>query len=404
MRRKASSPGTVTAVVLASAVTVVDIFPMFLTGALAVQLQRDLGFDRSHLGIALGVFLGVGSLFSVLSGRTADRIGPAPGMRNSTLLAGASALFIAVVADSWNLLVVGLVLGGLANALGQPSANIFLSRFVSFSRQGLAFGIRQSAAPIGTLLGGLAVPAFALTVGWRWAFVAAALVSWIVAGASAFIVPRDDSRNPRKPSAPKRPPAAPLRRGPLVVLAVASGFGFAAASALTGFLVDAAVTADFDEATAGLLLSVGGVTAIATRIGMGFVADRRSGRHLAVVAFMLTTGAFAFVLLASESKPLMVLGTIAGFGMAWGWSGLFFFSVVRLNPQAAGRATGVVQTGAFFGGVAGPLLFGLAVELWGYRPGWLLAGAWAVVAGSATWIGARWDRRLRSQMPAAANP
>ncbi len=387
---------TASAIALASAVTVTAILPLFLTGALAVQLRRDLGFDQSRLGVALGIFLGVGSLCSTLSGRAADRFGPAPGMRYSALLAGASLLFIAVLADTWALLVVGLVAGGLANALGQPSANLFLSRAVPPARQGLAFGFRQSAAPTAALLGGIAVPVLALTAGWRWAYATAAAMAW----ATALFVPRLPRSRGTAAAAAAR--TATLRRGPLAVLAVASGFGFAAASALTGFLVDAAVLADFSESSAGLLLGLGSVIAIVVRVVLGTLADHRGGGHLRVATGMLAVGTLAFVLLALATKPLMVVGTVLGFATTWGWSGLFFFSVVRLNPEAPGEATGIAQTGAFFGGVAGPLVFGSVVELRGYGTGWLVAGAWTALAGAAMWAGQAWDRRIRGAQAVSA--
>src|SRR5690606_10297291 len=140
----------------------------------------------------------------------------------------------------------------------------------------------------------------------------------------------------------------------------------------------------------------GSVVAIVTRVGLGRRADGRSGGQLLVVGAMFGLGSLAFPLLATQSPPWIVMGALVGFCLGWGWSGLFFYSVVRLNSQAAGTATGIVQTGAFLGGVIGPIAFGAAVESWGYPVGWLIAGAWCAMAGVAS-VGGRWlDRRLRN--------
>jgi 4-diphosphocytidyl-2-C-methyl-D-erythritol kinase len=50
-----------------------------------------------------------------------------------------------------------------------------LARRVEVARRATAFAVKQSAIPAAMLLGGLAVPALALTVGWRWAFAGGAV-------------------------------------------------------------------------------------------------------------------------------------------------------------------------------------------------------------------------------------
>lgn len=351
-------------------------------------MRADLDFSQAALGAALGVYLGVGALGSAYFGRLADRLGPTPSMRVAALVAGAGAGVIALFADRWGLLLVGLVVAGLANALGQPASNLYLTRFVRPGRQGLAFGLKQSAAPSAALLGGIAVPALALTVGWRWAFGAAA----IAAVAGAMTVPRAGPRISREG---EETTGQVLRVGPLLLLGAGGAFGFAAASALTGFLVDAAVTAGIAEAPAGLLLSLGSVVAIASRLIVGGRADRRVGRHLLVVTVMLTAGSAGYLLLATSSPALMLAGTLLAFSTTWGWSGLYFFAVVTLYPRAPGAAAGLVQSGTFLGGIAGPLLFGAGVEAWGYGPAYVMAGAWSALAGAAIGAGRVWDRHRR---------
>jgi MFS family permease len=46
---------------------------------------------------------------------------------------------------------------------------------------------------------------------------------------------------------------------------------------------------------------------------------------------------------------------------------------VRSNPGAPGAATGITQTGTYIGAVLGPLLFGFAVDAWGYS--WSFLGS-----------------------------
>ncbi len=59
---------------------------------------------------------------------------------------------------------------GSANSVAQPAINLFMAEQVPLERQGLAFGIKQSAIPGAILVSGLALPLIALPLGWRSAF------------------------------------------------------------------------------------------------------------------------------------------------------------------------------------------------------------------------------------------
>ena len=71
---------------------------------------------------------------------------------------------------------------------------------VATQRQGLAFGAQQSGATLGALLAGLALPAVAIPLGWRWAYVAAAALAL---GAAAF-APRVGARRQPRSALPRR--------------------------------------------------------------------------------------------------------------------------------------------------------------------------------------------------------
>ena len=117
------------------------------------------------------------SLGSAPLGRLTERRGPAPSLRAAAAITATCQLGLAGLARSLPVLLAFLAVGGSANALAQPAANLLLARDVPVHRQGLGFAIKQAAIPIATLLSGLAVPAIALTVGWRWAFVASAALA-----------------------------------------------------------------------------------------------------------------------------------------------------------------------------------------------------------------------------------
>jgi predicted MFS family arabinose efflux permease len=114
---------------------------------------------------------------------------------------------------------------------------------------------------------------------------------------------------------------------------------------------------------------------------------------------MLAGGAAGYALLATGRAAFVAPGGLVCFCVGWSWPGLFNLAIVRNNPGAPGAATGITQTGTYLGAVAGPLLFGVAVDRWSYGPAWLGAGAVSLLAAAAVATGRRAlradrDRRL----------
>jgi MFS family permease len=370
-------PSTPRALVGTVVPTISAVLPAFLIGAVAVQARDDLGFSEAGLGIAEGVFFLGAALTSIFLSRVAERIGPGRAMQVGATMSAAVDLGVAA-SPTFGWVLVFLAVGGVSNALVQPAANIMVARLVRSERQGLAFGIKQSAMPAATLLGGLAVPVIALTVGGRWAFVAASGLAVV----AVALVPRGPGAAGRRRSrTPVREGDAPLL--PLVVLAVGIGLGAASAGAMAAFLVTGGVEVGLAPGIAGLSLTVGSGFGIACRLWAGAAADRRAGGHLRVVAGMLVGGAAAVSLLAVGVPWLYLAGTLVAFGAGWGWPGLFNFSIVRNNPNAPGAATGITQTGTYVGAVLGPLAFGAVAQSASFGTAWMMvAGCYLGAAGA----------------------
>ena len=378
---------------LAVAVATAGVLPGFLTGGLAVQIRGELGFGEGALGFAVAAFFAASALASVVSGRVVERLGSTLGMRFAAVASAASLLVVSVLATSWWWLCACLVLGGLGNAISHPATHLLLAREVSQNRQGLAFGIKQAAIPAATLIAGLAVPLVATTVGWRWAFAGGAPLVLCV----ALLVPKGEKRNKTRRVKEARAGDAPL--APLVLLALGIGLGSAAANPLGAFVVESAVAAGIGVGAAGLLLALGSAAGIGVRVVFGHLADRLDSGRLRIVAGMLGVGTVGFVLLASGSAPLLVVGVTVAFAAGWGWPGLFNFAVVKSNPGAPAAATGITQTGASSGAAVGPLAFGLLVEETSFAMAWLASGVVAIFAAAAILAGRGMLLRSRAASP-----
>ncbi|PLS82756.1 MAG: MFS transporter [Actinobacteria bacterium] len=378
-------------ILLAVSVATVGVLPSFLTGGLAVQIRGEIGFGAGALGLAVAVFFVVSSLSSAFAGRVVERIGSHTAMRASSLVGVLSLLAVAVFAGSWWGLVACLVLGGMGNAIAQPATNLMLAREVPGGRQGLAFGVKQAAIPVATLLAGLAVPVLAVTVGWRWAFAGGALLALLI----SLLVPREYDGESASRVKESRAGDAPLAA--LILLAVGIGLGSTAATPLGAFVVESAASTGVDVGVAGLLLALGSGVGIAVRVVAGHLADGMTGGRLRLVAGMLAVGTAGFAMLASGSPGLLVVGVVLAFGAGWGWPGLFNFAIVKSNPKAPAAATGITQTGASGGAALGPLLFGYTVEATSFGTAWLAAGIVSLLAAAAILAGRRMLVRAREE-------
>ncbi|MGK5443195.1 MFS transporter [Micromonospora sp. URMC 105] len=365
----------------AIATTIASVLPVFLVGGLAVQMGADLGFSPAGLGLAVSVYFGISALASVPSGRLVERYGPAVVARAGILLAAGCLLAIAVAARSYPVLVVLLGLSAAANALGQLASNAALARHVPARRQGLSFGVKQAAIPVSTLLAGAAVPTIALTAGWRWAFVAAAGAAL----AALPAVPPGEAGPVRKAAAARGGRATAA----LVVVGVAATLASGAANALGTFVVDSSVARGLAPGLAGLTLTLGSAVCVTARIGAGWLADRRSEGHVAVIAGMLVVGAAGLGLLALTGAVPLMVGVVLGFGLGWAWPGLMNFAVVKLHPQAPAAATSITQTGVYAGGCLGPLALGATAATAGYPTMWATAALAMLAAAALMLLGSR---------------
>ncbi len=372
----------------AVAVTAAGMLPVYLLGGLSVQVREDFDVGRSGVGSLVAAFFLAAAGGSLLGGRYADRLGPSRVMRCG---AAASALCLLLAASAPSPVVLGaaLALGGLASGAGQPASNALIGRAVDPPRRGRAYGLKQAAIPLGVLLGGLSVPLFGVTVGWRWAFVTGAALATAAAVTVPGPGPRQDEESGLRPAvrAQREASGGPYRLAPLVVLAVGATAGAAVGNAFGAFYVDSAVTAGLAPSLAGLSAAAGSALGIASRVGIGVLADLRAARWLVVVAAMMSAGALAAGLMASGDVRLLLPAVALAYGIGWAWAGLFTYAVSVTHPDAPGRATGITQAGVAVGGAGGPLLFGLLVDRSSLAIGWWVTAGLALVASAAVLAG-----------------
>ena len=399
MRRLPRRPGPASsraAGTAAVSVTTVGVLPPFMVGVLWVQVRADLGFGPSLLGVLVACFFLVSGLSALTAGMVVRRLGTSPVVRLSALVAAASMLVIALAAQHTAVLVGALVLAGWGNGVGQPASNDLIARAVTPDHHGLAYGTKQAAIPLATMLAGVAVPLVAIPLGWRPAFVLGAGLALLV----TLTVP-SGRRLPPRGAAVASEAAGPFRRAALVVLACGLMLGAATGNALGSFFVATAVASGIAPGTAGVLAAVASATGAIARITFGWLADRVRSRWLLVVAAQMAVGGLSYALLGTGVEVLIGAGAVIGYCTAWAWAGLSTYSVARMHPGMAARATSITQGGMGAGAALGPLLFGLLVTATSYAVAWYATAAVSVVAGAVIVQGRRMLLRDRPGLVAA---
>ena len=351
-----------------------------MVGGLAVQIRGELGFSESALGAAVTTGFVVGAVSAPFGGRIADRTGPKTALYLGSALSAAALIGLGGFTDSWGLLVVFLAVAGLAVAITDPGLAILVNSSVSRDKHGLAFGLKEASIPAATLAAGAAVPVIALTVGWRWAFAMGALPLLVVLLLLSRIEPVEDPGFETSPETTLAGQTPKPPGGAILLTAVAAALGTAAASGVGVFLTESAVAMGVAPAAAGILLAVGSFAGIITRISTGVSADRTGGAQFRLIAAMLALGGVAIALGGTGNDALLVVGTIGAFTGGWGWTGLYFLSLVKASPSNPGAVSGIGTAGLGVGNAIGPLLFGVTAESMSFRAAWLGAGVVAVLA------------------------
>lgn len=392
-------------VVLQSVATATfSVLPPFLVGALGVSLRSEFGFGPEFLGFAVAWFFIVVALAAPRLGGVVERLGIRAGFTLGGILTALTLVGVGL-APFPAFILIALTVGGVANAIVQPAVNAALSALIPGGHLGLAIGIKQSSIPAATLLGGFAVSTLTVVVGWRWTFATAAGLS-LLNGLVAWVSQIEPPRRAASARRGRRPINSLPHHHSLVILTGGAFLAAAAATTLGAFQVDGGVAIGLSESGAGLVFAGSSAFGLITRVIVGWLADRHPtrSRYGAIIGLLLL-GAPGFLLLATPYPAAYVLGAFLAYGAAWGWPGLFHYSVVSQYPAMPAAATGVLQSGVAAGAGLGPLAFGLVAGRVSYQAAWVSAGLLCLIGAMLFAVGRRRLRRsLRENVRPTAPP
>ncbi|HWV41280.1 MFS transporter [Pseudorhodoplanes sp.] len=333
-------------------------------------VRAEFGVSYTELGVVIAVFNVISALLQTPAGFLVDRTSARTVLVGGLLL-GAASLAAAAAAPVFLLFGVAFAGLGLANTVYHPADYALLSNRVSAGRVGQAFSIHIFAGFMGTAITPAAMVFLATSLGWRGAFVAAALLGLIVAVAIMMLgEPLGGREAARAKAADKSAPSAGdwrvLATWPVVLnliffMLIASvsvgtqNYGIVALQALRGTTLSFSTTA----ITVYLMFS-----ACAVLVGGWLVS--RTERHEVVALIGLFVSGVALIPIAFiDLGTTILISLMAISGFANGVIQPSRDMIVRAvtPPGAFGRVFGFVTTGFNIGGVVAPPVFGYMMDV-----------------------------------------
>jgi len=349
-------------------------FSQLLLAPLFPWLKDAFGVGYAELGFVLTVFFVVSCAVQALSGFIVDRYSPRP-----VLFAGLGLLALAAfgyaLAQSYWMLLVCAVVGGIGNGVFHPVDYTLFNRKVAPTRLGHAYSVHGITGSLGWALAPAFVVPLAVAFSWRVAMGAAGLLAlavlvvlWINRG--HLVLEKKAVQKATGHAGPAEHSMAFLR-----IPAVWMCFGFfffyaASLSVVQAFAPEAARQLHaVPVALVAICLTIYMVCSAGGMVLGGFLASdpTRCERIVGVGFGVAACVALALGFLDMPSMAVPVLFGVMGFsaGIAGPSRDLL---VKRSTPEnATGRVYGVVYAGLDIGQALSPLLFGALMDHGQYR-------------------------------------
>ncbi len=347
------------------------------TAVLAPAIAHDLAITPKWIGVFIGLVYAGAGLASLMCGTLIHRRGAIRVSQAGVLICAVGIGAIAAVpADAV------VIAGGAALVIGAgygvitPASSHVLARTTPAHRMGLVFSIKQTGVPAGAALGGAVLPLLALSLGWRVAFAALAIIGIGVAlCAQPIRGSLDDDRQPSSRftfAAVAEPLRIVFRSRPMLRLSMMAFTYTAVQLSLTSFMVVYLTESlHWSLVGAGFVLTAATTAGVVGRIAWGAWADRTGDprKVLRLIGAIASMCALTFVFSSTQWSAWAITVVAMLFGAtAVGWNGVMLAEVARLAPRGkAGAITGATGFVNLFGVVAGPPAFAaLAGSAGGY--------------------------------------
>ena len=346
-------------------------FSQLILAPLFPWLKDAFNVSYVELGAVLTVFFVVSCMVQAASGFIVDKLGPRP-----VLFVGLGALGLAAfgyaLAQSYWMLLLCAVVGGIGNGVFHPVDYTLFNRKVAPTRLGHAYSVHGITGSLGWALAPAFVVPIAIAFSWRVALASAGavallvlLVLWIYRSVLSL-----DAAAVHKATGQGEPAPAGGEFDFLRIPAVwmCFGFFFFYAAVISVVQTFAPVAAGHLHAVPVALVAVClTVYMVASAAGMvvgGFLASDPSRCERVVGVGFGLAAALALMLAFADFPPIIVPALFGAMGFVSGVAGPSRDLLVKKStpPNATGRVYGVVYAGLDIGQAVAPLVFGRLMD------------------------------------------
>ena len=329
------------------------------------------------------------AILAPLMGILADKYGPRIMVFLSGLFTGGTYLIISGTGALWQFYMAFAFSMGIGKSTSWGSVGPTISRWFVVKR-GLAQGIVQAGAGLGTIIFPILATYLILTHNWRFAYFILGILIVVLIGSMSLIYrrsphsmglqPDGNTHPPAEESSDKKPGSSsstPIYKSfeksftlkqalatksfrLLAFIAMVSNF---TQQLVLVHLVPHATDVGFSPALAATFMSVLGIANIAGKITMGIVSDRIVRRNSLIISFSLAAGMLFWLIIARDAWAFYLFAAIYGF--AYGsWIPMFPAIAGDLfGLGALGAIYGVIASSNSLGGALGPFLAGYIFDI-----------------------------------------
>lgn len=335
-------------------------------------IASDLRLTNAQVGLLPSALFAGQMLVSIPSGLLVDRIGTKKLIFIVCLVLGAFYM-IATLFNSYWLILICIVIGGMAYGTMHPVTNRGILYWFPQRRRGMAMGIKQMGITFGSALAAVVLLPMAAASSWRIALASGCLCLIAVGALSYFkyqespVQPKLKGSNPDKlltqiKGVAKYPPL-------LLISLVAFIINGSQMSLNIYLLFYVGNELLFGLAIAGTMFVLSEAGGSIGRIVWGTISDTFFGGSRFPVMFILTLFAFSgslSMIFLKPDTPVWLLGIlifIFGFAVS-GFNGLWMNIATELTPpEKAGLASGFSLTIGSMGVMILPPVFGWIADL-----------------------------------------
>ncbi|MDH6595053.1 FSR family fosmidomycin resistance protein-like MFS transporter [Variovorax sp. TBS-050B] len=346
-------------------------FSQLILAPLFPWLKDAFNASYTELGAVLTVFFVVSCIVQAASGFVVDKLGPRP-----VLFVGLGALALAAfgyaLAQSYWMLLLCAVVGGIGNGVFHPVDYTLFNRKVAPTRLGHAYSVHGITGSLGWALAPALVVPIAIAFSWRVALASAGalavvvlLVLWVYRSVLALDVKAVHKATGQGEPAPIGGEFDFLR---IPAVWMCFGFFFLYAVVISVVQTFAPVAAGHLHAVpvalVAVCLTVYMVASAAGMVAGGFLASEPSRCERIVGTGFGVAAALALVLAFAQFPPILVPVLFGAMGFVSGIAGPSRDLLVKRStpPNATGRVYGVVYAGLDIGQAAAPLVFGRLMD------------------------------------------